>query len=123
MDHCSGHAAHVRSRHRAPIRLQHLQHNRHSDGGIIWLTILRYDMATDVVPTERIAQAIYVIRNQRVMLDFDLARLYGVTTGALNQAVRRNQASFPADLMFRLTVAEEEDLKCQIGISNKDPRL
>jgi hypothetical protein len=80
-------------------------------------------MATDIVPTERIAQAIYVIRGQKVMLDFDLALLYGVTTGALNQAVRRNQARFPADFMFRLTTAEEDHLKCQIGISNKGPSL
>jgi hypothetical protein len=80
-------------------------------------------MATDIVSTERIAQAIYVIRGQKVMLDFDLALLYGVTTGALNQAVRRNQARFPADFMFRLTAAEEDDLKSQKGIANNRPRL
>jgi hypothetical protein len=51
-------------------------------------------------------------------VDADLATLYGVTTGALNRAVRRNTNRFPADFMFQLTVAEAENLKCQIGISS-----
>ena len=54
----------------------------------------------DLVPTERIAGAIVVMRGQKVMLDGDLARLYRVATGALNQAVRRNRERFPADFMF-----------------------
>lgn len=80
-------------------------------------------MKRQIIPAARITQSIHFLRGQKVMLDSDLAALYGVTTAALNQAVRRNQARFPADFMFRLTAAEEEDLKCQIGISNKDARL
>jgi hypothetical protein len=60
---------------------------------------------------------IHVVRGQRVMLDSDLASLYGVTTGALNRAVKRNAVRFPADFMFQLTPGEQENLKCQIGIS------
>src|ERR1700682_151125 len=80
-------------------------------------------MKHEIVPAARIAQSIFVIRGQKVMLDFDLALLYGVTTGALNQAVQRNHARFPADFMFRFTAAEAERLISQFGISNKSPRL
>ena len=52
---------------------------------------------------ETIQKKIYEIRGQRVMLDRDLAELYGVTTGALNQAVKRNKERFPEDFMFQLT--------------------
>lgn len=52
------------------------------------------------------------------MLDVDLANLYGVTTGNLNKAVRRNQFRFPEDFMFQLTEAEFENLRFQIGISS-----
>jgi hypothetical protein len=58
----------------------------------------------------QIEKAIFVIRGERVMLDVDLAALYGVTTKALNQAVRRNEERFPADFMLQLTEAEVEDL-------------
>ena len=51
---------------------------------------------------ETIQKKIYEIRGQRVMLDRDLAELYGVTTGALNQAVKRNKERFPEDFMFQL---------------------
>lgn len=51
------------------------------------------------------------------MLDVDLASLYGVKTGTLNRAVRRNQIRFPADFMFQLTENEAESLRCQFGIS------
>ena len=57
------------------------------------------------------------IRGQQVMLDFELAMLYGVTTGALNQAVKRNINRFPEDFMFQLTKSEFELLKSQIAIS------
>jgi hypothetical protein len=80
-------------------------------------------MKREIIPAARITQSIHFLRGQKVMLDSDLAALYGVTTAALNQAVRRNPARFPADFMFRLTEEEEEDLKCQIGISNKGTRL
>lgn len=58
------------------------------------------------------------MRGVRVMLDADLALLYGVTTSALNQAVDRNRARFPDDFAFRLTDTESEALKSQIVISN-----
>lgn len=61
-------------------------------------------------PRERIERAILVLRGQRVMLDADLAILYGVTTKALNQAVKRNEARFPPDFMFRLAKAEKEEV-------------
>ena len=67
---------------------------------------------------ERIEQSIYWIRSQKVMLDSDLAQLYGVTTGNLNLAVRRNANRFPEDFMFQLTAAEANSLLLQIAISN-----
>jgi hypothetical protein len=79
-------------------------------------------MSKEIIPIQQIAQSIYIVRGQKVMLDFDLAFLYGVTTGALNQAVRRNQARFPSDFMFQLTKEEEDDLRCQIGISSEKAR-
>lgn len=60
-----------------------------------------------------VERAIYLIRNQRVMLDSDLAKLYGVSTTALNQSVRRNQSRFPADFAFRLTTQEFTNLMSQ----------
>ena len=63
-------------------------------------------MRKDIIPIERIAQAILVLRNQRVMLDYDLAVLYGVETRAMKQAVRRNPDRFPRDFMFELSEQE-----------------
>ncbi|MCK4340738.1 MAG: ORF6N domain-containing protein [Phycisphaerae bacterium] len=74
--------------------------------------------ARSIVPTERIEQAILFIRGQKVMLSFDLAKLYGVETRALVQAVKRNRDRFPADFMFQLTKAEWADLKSQIVTSS-----
>ncbi len=54
---------------------------------------------------------IYLIRNKKVMLDYDLAKLYGVETKALNQSVRRNIHRFPADFMFQLTDIESEKIR------------
>lgn len=65
-----------------------------------------------------IEQRIFVIRGQRVMLDRDLAQLYGVTVKALNQAVKRNIERFPNDFMFRLSKEEWEDLRSQIVTAN-----
>ena len=65
-----------------------------------------------------IQNKIYEIRGYRVMLDFDLSDLYGVETGALKRAVRRNIERFPEDFMFELTIDEFENLRCQIGISS-----
>jgi hypothetical protein len=75
-----------------------------------------------VVPLQRITRAILLIRGQKVMLDEDLADLYGVDTGALNRAVRRNLDRFPEDFMFQLTAAEFASLRCQSGISNASSR-
>jgi hypothetical protein len=62
------------------------------------------------VPMERIERLIHLVRGEKVMLDADLAELYGVTTSALNQAVRRNASRFPDDFMFRLSSDEAEVL-------------
>ena len=62
------------------------------------------------IPIERIEQAIFLIRRQKVILDADLAILYGVPTKALNQAVKRNERRFPPDFMFRLTKKEKDEL-------------
>jgi hypothetical protein len=66
--------------------------------------------SADRIPAERIARAIVLVRGQRVLLDRDLAVLYGVETRVLNQAVRRNIARFPADFLFVLTREEIRDI-------------
>jgi phage regulator Rha-like protein len=68
-----------------------------------------------------IRQKIYEIRGQKVMLDFDLAEMYGVETKALNQAVKRNIERFPEDFMFRLT-EEEWGMRSQIVTSSQKKR-
>lgn len=68
--------------------------------------------------TEEISRRILTIRGQRVMLDADLAELYGVTTKVLNQAVKRNSKRFPQDFAFRLTTEETANLKSQIVTSS-----
>jgi len=67
--------------------------------------------SSSLIPIERIENAIYLIRGQKVMLDRDLAMLYEVTTAALNQAVRRNRERFPSDFMYQLTRSEVTQLK------------
>jgi ORF6N domain len=62
--------------------------------------------ARELVPMQAIQSLIYVLRGHRVMLDRDLADLYGVETRALNQAVQRNRSRFPEEFMFRLTLEE-----------------
>jgi len=69
-------------------------------------------MDNEIITTENIRAKIYEIRGQKVMLDRDLAALYGVETKALNQAVKRNIERFPSDFMFQLT--KEESLRSQI---------
>lgn len=64
----------------------------------------------EMIPTELIERKIYLIRGQKVMLDRDLANLYGVETRVLNQAVRRNIRRFPADFMLSLTREEIMDI-------------
>jgi len=69
------------------------------------------------IPDEYMALKIYVIRGQKVMLDMDLAELYGVETKNLKRAVRRNIERFPEDFMFELSSNEFENLRCQTGTS------
>jgi phage regulator Rha-like protein len=75
---------------------------------------------TDIVLIERVANKIYAIRDTRVMLDRDLAELYGVETKALKQAVRRNTRRFPEDFMFELTKEEFTNWRSQFVTSNSD---
>jgi hypothetical protein len=63
-----------------------------------------------LITTEHIARRILIIRAQRVIIDADLAELYGVATRALNQAVKRNQARFPDDFMFQLSKTEKDEV-------------
>jgi hypothetical protein len=72
---------------------------------------------TQLVPAEQVEQLIHLARGEKVLLDADLAKLYGVATKALNKAVKRNSSRFPEDFMFRLTAEEAEVLRFQIGTS------
>lgn len=65
--------------------------------------------------TNQLDALIYEVRGHKVMLDFDLARVYGVETKSLNRAVKRNVDRFPKDFVFQLTRRELEALRCQIG--------
>ena len=82
---------------------------------------------TAPVPVEHITQSILVLRGQRVLLDVELAALYGVTTKRLNEQVKRNTARFPEDFLFRLSGAEVEILnRSQIATGSqkhRDPRF
>ncbi|NIM35628.1 MAG: ORF6N domain-containing protein, partial [Hydrotalea flava] len=71
-----------------------------------------------LVAEQKILNRIYVIRNQKVMLDEDLAEMYGVETRRLNEQVKRNSKRFPKDFMFSLTKKEYENLKSQNATSN-----
>jgi len=68
-------------------------------------------LAKALIPEEKIFNSIIVLRNQKVMLDSDLAKLYGVETRVLKQAVRRNIERFPADFMFELTNKEWKEIE------------
>lgn len=68
--------------------------------------------------SQEVESKIIVIKNQRVILDSDLAKLYGVTTKRLNQQVTRNLDRFPKDFMFQLSFQEVTDLKLQIATSS-----
>lgn len=69
-------------------------------------------------PVPRVEAMIYLIRDQRVMLDSDLAGLYGVETKTLNRAVSRNRARFPPDFAYQLEAEDVVNLRCQIGTSS-----
>ena len=77
---------------------------------------------TTLAPSNRVSLVILTVRGQNVMLDVDLARLYGVPTKALNRAVKRNEERFPQDFMFQLTKEEAEDLRRQNGTSSARPQ-
>ncbi len=79
-------------------------------------------MTDTLIPAERIERAILLIRGQKVMLDRDLAELYGVETRVLNQAVKRNARRFPDDFMFELTREEIERIS-QFVTSSSDLRF
>jgi phage regulator Rha-like protein len=72
-------------------------------------------MSSHLVPVERIEGKIFSVRGKKVMVDYDLAELYEVTTGNLNKAVKRNIERFPEDFMFQLTEKEYESLRFQFG--------
>jgi len=75
--------------------------------------------ANAAVPhAQQLAKLVRAVRHEKVLIDTDLAQLYGVETGALNRAVKRNASRFPADFMFQLSTQEWDDLRCQIGISS-----
>lgn len=74
-------------------------------------------MSSALIPMERIESKILLVRGQKVLLDSDLAKFYGVETGALVRAVKRNIDRFPDEFMFQLDNEEFDSLKCQIGIS------
>jgi ORF6N domain len=76
-------------------------------------------MNKEIISIEAIAHLIFVLREQKVTLDSDLADLYGVSTGHLNRAVKRNAGRFPPDFMFQLSPEELNVLKCQFGISKR----
>jgi hypothetical protein len=73
-----------------------------------------------LIPTERIERAIFVIRGHNVILDSDLAQLYGVTTSRLNEQIKRNRNRFPEDFMFRLTTKEFKNLISQSATSSSN---
>lgn len=75
-------------------------------------------MSKAIVPVERIAQSLYLLRGQKVILGQELASLYGVNVGALTQAVKRNRSRFPRDFVYQLTAEEFTNLKSQFVISS-----
>ena len=77
---------------------------------------------TLIITDELVMDKIYLIRGQKVMIDKNLAGLYGVTTGNLNLAVKRNKKRFPDDFIFQLTKEEYELLTLQSAISKKPGR-
>ena len=75
-------------------------------------------MTPPIVAVDTVSGRIHLVRGQRVMLDADLAELYGVSTKVFNQAIKRNIERFPADFMFQLSAAEFEILRGQLGTSS-----
>lgn len=73
-----------------------------------------------IVLLEQVQSKILLMRGRKVILDSDLAALYGVPTKRLNEQIKRNQERFPQDFMFQLTAEEEEGLRSQFATSNKE---
>jgi hypothetical protein len=89
------------------------------DAVVDWATVMAKKADNDaLVPLEQIERSIHVIRGQRVMLDEDLAKLYGVPVKRLNEQVGRNRNRFPTDFAFQLTAQELANLKSQIATSS-----
>jgi phage regulator Rha-like protein len=82
------------------------------------MNFMKKDESKSIIPLERIERAIYVIRGHKIILDQDLAALYGAETKQLNRALSRNKERFPGDFAFQLTIEEWNSLRCQIGTSN-----
>lgn len=80
-------------------------------------------MKSALLPIERIENRILLVRGQKVLLDVDLASLYGVETRVLNQAMKRNLDRFPADFMFRLSAKELENWRSQFVMSNPGAKM
>ena len=80
-------------------------------------------MSRTIVSTETIESRILLLRGQKVLLDADLASLYGVQTRVLNQAVKRNLNRFPADFMFQLSAKEFENWRSQSVMSNPGAKM
>jgi hypothetical protein len=76
-------------------------------------------MKSGIIPSERIERAILIFREQKVMLDADLATLYEVETKTLVRAMKRNMDRFPADFVFQLTSEEFDHLRSQFGTSSQ----
>jgi hypothetical protein len=72
-----------------------------------------------ILKPENVAQLVFLIRGEKVMLDADLAMLYGVSTKALNQAFRRNRNRFPNDFVFQLAKAEYDTMRSQIVTASR----
>lgn len=82
----------------------------------------RKSSANNSSALDRVEPLIHEIRGEKVILDTDLARIYGIATFRLNEAVKRNRERFPEDFMFQLTTQETESLTSQIAISKKGGR-
>ena len=80
-------------------------------------------MTSHIVAVDAVSGRIHLVRGQRVMLDADLAELYGVTTKRFNEQVKRNLERFPTDFMFQLTDEEHDSLRSQIATLNADGSL
>ena len=106
-------------RRRYPVILGDADGYRHAASGNT-TTDLGMDMTdqTALMPIEHIARSILVLRGQRVLLDTDLAVLYGVPTKRFNEQVKRNLARFPADFMFQLSTEEAGALRSQFATLN-----